>query len=60
MVRPMAPIVGTGMEEAAAKDSGQCFFASADGIVKEVSANEIVVGSETLVTAKVISLNLIR
>jgi DNA-directed RNA polymerase subunit beta len=43
LVKPTSPVVGTGMEESAAKDSGQCIFAENDGTVISVSANEVVV-----------------
>lgn len=45
LIRPEAPIVGTGMEEDAARDSGQCLFADEDGVVEEVSGSEIVLAS---------------
>ncbi|MDR1800351.1 MAG: DNA-directed RNA polymerase subunit beta [Lachnospiraceae bacterium] len=38
-----APIVGTGMEEKAAVDSGLCCVATADGTVERVTATEIFV-----------------
>ncbi|PDO11303.1 MAG: DNA-directed RNA polymerase subunit beta [Candidatus Reconcilbacillus cellulovorans] len=38
---PEAPIVGTGMEYKAAKDSGVCVIAKHDGVVERVTANEI-------------------
>ena len=34
-----SPIVGTGMEYKAAKDSGVCVVAKNDGVVEKVSAN---------------------
>ena len=57
LVRPKSPIVGTGMEEAAAKDSGQCLFAKTDSIVKEVSANSIVVGNDSYKLEKFVRSN---
>lgn len=42
LVRPESPIVGTGMEEVAARDSGQCLFADEAGEVLEVSGSEII------------------
>jgi len=45
LVRPEAPIVGTGMEKEAAADSGQCLFTEAPGVAEEVSALEIVVAT---------------
>ena len=41
-----SPIVGTGMEYKAAIDSGVCIIAKEDGIVKKVTADEIVVSED--------------
>jgi DNA-directed RNA polymerase subunit beta len=41
VIRPQAPIIGTGIEYRAAKDSGQVVLARADGTVRSVSAAEI-------------------
>ncbi|TMC58011.1 MAG: DNA-directed RNA polymerase subunit beta, partial [Chloroflexi bacterium] len=41
VIRPEAPIIGTGIEYRAAKDSGQVVLAEADGTVRSVSAAEI-------------------
>ena len=43
LLRTERPFVGTGMEYKAAVDSGVCVLAKRDGIVAEVSADEIVV-----------------
>jgi len=43
LVRPEAPVVGTGMEWRAALDSGQVVLAEGDGEVVSVSEDEIVV-----------------
>jgi len=43
LIRPEAPIVGTGVEYRAAKDSGQVLLASRPGVVRSVSATEIYV-----------------
>ncbi|MBE6936091.1 MAG: DNA-directed RNA polymerase subunit beta [Ruminococcaceae bacterium] len=43
---PEAPIVGTGMEYKAAVDSGNCVLAEGDGVVKSVSARQIVITYE--------------
>lgn len=40
-IRPESPIIGTGMEDKAAKDSGQVVVAHEDGIVIEVDARQI-------------------
>jgi DNA-directed RNA polymerase subunit beta len=41
VIRPEAPIIGTGIEYRAAKDSGQVALARANGTVRSVSATEI-------------------
>ncbi len=43
LLKTEAPIVGTGMEYKACVDSGVAIVAKADGVVKSVSADEIVV-----------------
>ena len=43
LIMPEAPIIGTGMEYKAAKDSGVCVVSKNEGIVKSISANRIVV-----------------
>jgi len=40
---PESPIVGTGIEYKAAKDSGVVIVANEDGVVEKVTANEIVI-----------------
>ncbi len=47
-----APLVGTGMEHQAAKDSGVCVVARRDGIVERVTAREIWVRSVSYVDGK--------
>jgi len=47
LLRTDSPIVGTGMEYKTAKDSGVCIIALRDGIVDHVSANSIVIKTET-------------
>jgi len=44
LLNPEQPLVGTGMEYRAAKDSGTVVVAKADGVVKSVQADEITVG----------------
>jgi DNA-directed RNA polymerase subunit beta len=46
LIRTEAPIVGTGMEYVAAKDSGACVVARRSGIVETVDANRIVIRVE--------------
>ncbi len=41
LIRPEAPLVGTGVERNVARDSGQVILAKANGIVKEVDASHI-------------------
>jgi DNA-directed RNA polymerase subunit beta len=48
LLRPQAPIIGTGMEYRAAKDSGGCVLADEGGTVMHVDAKSVVVkGDET-------------
>jgi len=47
LLRTDSPIVGTGMEYKTAKDSGVCIIALRDGIVDHVSANSIIIKTET-------------
>jgi DNA-directed RNA polymerase subunit beta len=44
-IHPQAPLVSTGFEERAARDSGQVILAEEDGAVSEVEANKIVIQS---------------
>ncbi|GAB4336943.1 MAG: DNA-directed RNA polymerase subunit beta [Calditrichia bacterium] len=43
VIRPEAPIVGTGMERKVAADSGAVIVSTVDGVVEKVDANKIVV-----------------
>ncbi len=43
LLNPESPIVGTGMEYKAAKDSGVCVLAKEDGVVHSVDADRIVI-----------------
>ena len=43
LIKPEAPIVGTGMEHKAAKDSGGTVLAYEDGVVKSVSSDMIII-----------------
>lgn len=49
---PRAPIIGTGMEYKAAKDSGVCVLAKRPGIVERVSADEIWIRNIDIVDGK--------
>jgi len=42
-IKPESPVVGTGVEDKAAADSGQLVFAENEGRVKEVDSNHIVI-----------------
>ncbi|MDE0042689.1 MAG: DNA-directed RNA polymerase subunit beta, partial [Candidatus Poribacteria bacterium] len=46
LVRPHAPLVGTGMEYRAARDSGAVVLAKRDGVVESISASEIIVRTD--------------
>ncbi len=43
LLRPEAPVIGTGMEERVARDSGQVTLSEADGVVSSVNSKEIIV-----------------
>lgn len=43
LIQPQAPIVGTGLETAAARNTGQVILAEADGEVTKATAQEVVV-----------------
>ena len=43
LLRPEPPLVGTGMEERVAKDSGQVVLSNVDGVVTNVSGDRIIV-----------------
>ncbi|MBU0730968.1 MAG: DNA-directed RNA polymerase subunit beta, partial [Proteobacteria bacterium] len=43
LLRCSAPLVGTGLESAVARDSGVCLLAGGNGVVEEVDANRVVV-----------------
>ncbi len=51
---PRSPLVGTGMEHKAAKDSGVCAVSKTDGIVEYVSANEIRVRETKVIDGKLV------
>ena len=46
LVKPEAPLVGTGMEFQVAHDSGSCVISRCDGVVEKVEADRIVVRSD--------------
>jgi DNA-directed RNA polymerase subunit beta len=46
LIRPESPLIGTGMEEQAAYDSGQVIISECDGEVTSVTSQEVVVRDE--------------
>ncbi|HYE08626.1 MAG TPA: DNA-directed RNA polymerase subunit beta [Patescibacteria group bacterium] len=47
LVKPDSPIIGTGMEYKAARDSGVIMLAKNDGIIEKATAEEIVIRTQT-------------
>ena len=43
LLNPRTPVVGTGLEETVARDSGACVIARRDGVVTRVTADEIII-----------------
>ncbi len=43
LIKPVAPLVATGIEEVTARDSGHMLLAAADGTVKHVTSREITI-----------------
>jgi DNA-directed RNA polymerase subunit beta len=43
LLKPAAPLVGTGMEERTARDSGQVALSPVDGVVESVTSEQVVV-----------------
>ncbi|HEV7665741.1 MAG TPA: DNA-directed RNA polymerase subunit beta [Chloroflexota bacterium] len=46
LLKPSAPLVGTGMEERTARDSGQVVLSPVDGVIESVTGEQIVVRGE--------------
>ena len=46
LLRPQAPLIGTGMEHKAACDSGAVVRAKRDGVVESISASEIIIHTD--------------
>jgi len=46
LIKPEAPIIATGIEYRAAKDSGVCIVAKNSGVVEKVTASEIVIRTD--------------
>jgi DNA-directed RNA polymerase subunit beta len=57
---PKAPLVGTGMEHKAAKDSGVCIVSKYHGVIERVAANEIWLRRQETVDGKTVNGNLIK
>jgi DNA-directed RNA polymerase subunit beta len=57
---PKAPLVGTGMEHKAAKDSGVCVVARYDGVIEKSSANEIWLRRQETVDGKLVSGDIVK
>lgn len=60
LLMPKAPLVGTGMEYKAAKDSGVCIVAKHDGIIEKVSGNEIWLRRQEEVDGRLVSGNITK
>ena len=46
LIKPEAPVVGTGMESEVARSSGSAIIAERSGVVKYVSADEIIIAAD--------------
>lgn len=57
---PKAPLVGTGMEHKAAKDSGVCIVSKHDGFIERVTANEIWLRRQEMVSGKLVNGDLVK
>ncbi len=55
LLRPEAPLIGTGMEHRVAKDSGVCIVAKHDGIIERVTGNEIWLRRQEEVDGKLVT-----
>ncbi len=55
-----APLVGTGMEYKAARDSGVAILAKRSGVIERVTANEIQIRAQEIVEGKVVQGNIDR
>ncbi len=59
-LRPQAPLVATGLEEKAARDSGRLIIAKEAGVVKKVDGNEIVLKTDSGEESRYKLVNFIR
>jgi DNA-directed RNA polymerase subunit beta len=60
LLRPEAPLVGTGMEHKAAKDSGVCIVAKYDGVIERVTGNEIWLRRQEVIDGKTVTGDLVK
>ncbi|MCI3923302.1 DNA-directed RNA polymerase subunit beta [Paenibacillus sp. TRM 82003] len=57
---PKAPLVGTGLEHKAAKDSGVCVVSKYNGVIERSSANEIWLRRQEIVDGKLVNGNIVK
>jgi len=57
---PRSPLVGTGMEHKAAKDSGVCVVSKYDGVIERATANEILLRRVEVIDGKEVQGDLVR
>ena len=60
LLRPEAPLIGTGMEHKSAKDSGVCIVAKYDGVIERVTGNEIWLRRQETVDGKTVTGDLVK
>ncbi len=60
LIKPEAPLIGTGMEYRAAIDSGVCTISKTDGVVERVTADEIWVRQEEEVDGRIVQGDVIK
>jgi len=60
LIKPEAPLIGTGMEYRAAIDSGVCVISKTDGVVVRVTADEIWVRQEEEVDGRIVQGDIIK
>jgi len=57
---PKAPLVGTGLEHKAAKDSGVCVVSKYNGVIERATANEIWLRRQEVVDGKLVNGDLVK
>src|SRR5690606_4564256 len=60
LLKPEAPLVGTGMEYRAALDSGVCIVSKYDGVIERVTANEIWLRRREVIDGKTVEGDLVK